>query len=159
MDFNRIFYIGIQRVSDCVTGVSGILCLCKGTQAESAYAESAQESTLRGLRRSRPPKERVRPVAAATEVKCTAKNVAVFVLNPSVSEPCGTIPPHGLFAAGRLKGELRPVRIVRPVPHPTHCFLMRWWCRHPQRGSRGHPPCSSFFSSFSFSGERKTDRL
>ena len=52
MDFNRIFYIGIQRVSDCVTGVSGILCLCKGTQAESAYAESVQESTLRGSRRA-----------------------------------------------------------------------------------------------------------
>ena len=33
--------------------VYAILCLCKGTQAESAYAESAQESTLRGLRRDR----------------------------------------------------------------------------------------------------------
>ena len=32
-------------------GVYAILCSCKGTQAESAYAESAQESTLRGLRR------------------------------------------------------------------------------------------------------------
>ena len=31
--------------------VYAILCSCKGTQAESAYAESAQESTLRGLRR------------------------------------------------------------------------------------------------------------
>ena len=31
--------------------VYAILCLCKGTQAESAYAESAQESTLRGFRR------------------------------------------------------------------------------------------------------------
>ena len=32
-------------------GVYAILCSCKGTQAESAYAESAQESTLRGFRR------------------------------------------------------------------------------------------------------------
>ena len=31
--------------------VYAILCSCKGTQAESAYAESAQESTLRGFRR------------------------------------------------------------------------------------------------------------
>ena len=31
--------------------IYAILCSCKGTQAESAYAESAQESTLRGLRR------------------------------------------------------------------------------------------------------------
>ena len=40
-----------QRFSDCVAEVYAILCSCKGTQAESAYAESAQESTLRGLRR------------------------------------------------------------------------------------------------------------
>ena len=33
--------------------VYAILCSCKGTQAESAYAESAQESTLGGLRRDR----------------------------------------------------------------------------------------------------------
>ena len=40
-----------QRFSDCVAEVYAILCSCKGTQAESAYAESAQESTLRGFRR------------------------------------------------------------------------------------------------------------
>ncbi len=82
--------------------VYAILCLCKGTQAESAYAESAQESTLRGFRREvspdllrrtemksksgaqcgsaprDPPGERVRPVAAATEMLCTAEKVSVF---------------------------------------------------------------------------------
>ena len=80
--------------------VYAILCSCKGTQAESAYAESAQESTLRGFRREvrfimsppgkrrhnelnaapppETPGERVRPVAAATERLCTAEKVSVF---------------------------------------------------------------------------------
>ena len=44
------------------------------------------------LRPPRPPKERARPAAAATEMECTAENVAVFRLNPSVSYPRGTTP-------------------------------------------------------------------
>ena len=84
-------------------GVYAILCLCKGTQAESAYAESAQESTLRGFRREvrfimsppgkrrhnelnaapppRPPGERVQPVATSTEIGCRAEKASVFGRN------------------------------------------------------------------------------
>ena len=45
------FYFSDRDFVTASPEVYAILCLCKGTQAESAYAESAQESTLRGLRR------------------------------------------------------------------------------------------------------------
>ena len=56
----------------------------------------------RRLRPPRPPKERARPAAAATEMECTAENVAVFRLNPLVSYPRGTIPPRYSLAFRRL---------------------------------------------------------
>ena len=80
--------------------IYAILCSCKGTQAESAYAESAQESTLRGLRREvrfilsslsrdenmnsmrlsppETPGERARRERQPTEILCTAEKVSVF---------------------------------------------------------------------------------
>ena len=91
-----------QRFSDCVAEVYAILCSCKGTQAESAYAESAQESTLRGFRREvspdllrqtemkskagaqggsaplRTPGERASRERQTTEMLCTAEKVHVF---------------------------------------------------------------------------------
>ena len=45
------FCFGDRDFVTASPGVYAILCSCKGTQAESAYAESAQESTLRGFRR------------------------------------------------------------------------------------------------------------
>ena len=57
-----------------------------------AAGRSGETMNSRRLHPPSPPKERVRPAAAATGVWCTAENVAVFRLNPSVSDPCGTIP-------------------------------------------------------------------
>ena len=68
--------------------VYAILCLCKGTQAESAYAESAQESTLRGLRREVSP-----DLLRRTEMKSKA------------GAQCGSAPrdPSENGQAGRAK--------------------------------------------------------
>ena len=109
------FCFGDRDFMTASPGVYAILCSCKGTQAESAYAESAQESTLRGLRRevrfimsppgkrrhnelnAAPPTETPRgtgkPGAAATEMLCTAEKVSVFGAKTCLlSEPRGTIP-------------------------------------------------------------------
>ena len=79
-------------------------------------------------------------------------------------------PHHRLRAERPLKGKprgsrqpiwqsaLRHTRIVRPVEvHPT-ASPCRIAISTVQWGSRGYPPCDSFFSSLSFSGERKADR-
>ena len=71
-----------------------------------AAGRGGETMNSRRLHPPRPPEERVRPVAAATEMLCTAENVAVFRLNPSVSDPRGTPPPRGVFAVGCLKGKL-----------------------------------------------------
>ena len=52
---NGVFFVGFcfgdRGFVTASPEIYATLCSCKGTQAESAYAESAQESTLRGLRR------------------------------------------------------------------------------------------------------------
>ena len=53
--------------------------------------------------------------------------------------------PRRMFAAGCLKGTLRPVRVVRPVLNPPADTTCGCGVSPIQRGSRGHPPCSSFF--------------
>ena len=59
------FCFGDRDFVTASPGVYAILCSCKGTQAESAYAESAQESTLRGFRRE------VRFIMSPQEVAAT----------------------------------------------------------------------------------------
>ena len=59
-----------------------------------AAGRSGEIMNSRRLRPPRPPKERARPAAAATEMEYTAENVAVFGQNPFVRDPRGTIPPR-----------------------------------------------------------------
>ena len=119
------------------------LCSCKGTQAESAYAESAQESTLRGLRRevrfimSPPGKRRHNELNAAPPPETprgTGKTGAAsnrggvqsgesFCIRSkirSVSYPRGTtrlcLPLEGKVPEGRMRCSA-PARLCRQMLH------------------------------------------
>ncbi len=141
-------------------GVYAILCSCKGTQAESAYAESAQESTLRGLRRemrfimSPPGKRRHNELNAAPPPETpqgTGKPGAAsdrdgvhrgesFRIRGKTclfGEPRGTIPPR--YTSSPSAGGAVSLRLGQAwlLTSPGGQFTTKPLLRSPQRGSQG----------------------
>ena len=75
---------------------------------------------------------------------------------PHPSAFADTFPSKGKaiqFAAERLTVRAPTCPRCATCTDPSPPLPMRLWCRRLKRGSRGHPPCSSFFP-FSFSGEK-----